>query len=141
MQVRQGLAQLGLRSLDELVGPRQLPTLYNHCCISHFKPVTPLFTPFCVLFSCTQVRQGLAQLGLRSLDELVGHANYLQQRDAPLAKTSGLDLSFLTTFAGESGASSIRIAQAVHSNGPQLDDEILADKAVQDAIRSQVRVI
>uniref|UniRef100_A0A383V5K3 glutamate synthase (ferredoxin) n=1 Tax=Tetradesmus obliquus TaxID=3088 RepID=A0A383V5K3_TETOB len=88
-------------------------------------------------FVAEEVRQGLAQLGLRSLDELVGHANCLQQRDAPLAKTSGLDLSFLTTFAGESGASSIRIAQAVHSNGPQLDDEILADKEVQDAIRSQ----
>jgi glutamate synthase (ferredoxin) len=86
-----------------------------------------------------QVRQGLAQLGLRSLDELVGHADYLQQRDAPLAKTSGLDLSFLTTYAGDSGTSSIRIAQAVHSNGPQLDDEILADKDVQNAIRTQVR--
>jgi glutamate synthase (ferredoxin) len=85
------------------------------------------------------VRQGLAQLGLRSLDELVGHADYLQQRDAPLAKTSGLDLSFLTTYAGDSGTSSIRIAQAVHSNGPQLDDEILADKDVQNAIRTQVR--
>jgi glutamate synthase (ferredoxin) len=87
----------------------------------------------------SQVRQGLAQLGLRSLDELVGHADYLQQRDAPLAKTSGLDLSFLTTYAGDSGTSSIRIAQAVHSNGPQLDDEILADKDVQNVIRTQVR--
>jgi glutamate synthase (ferredoxin) len=86
-----------------------------------------------------QVCQGLAQLGLRSLDELVGHADYLQQRDAPLAKTQGLDLSFLTTYAGDSGTSSIRIAQAVHSNGPQLDDEILADKDVQTAIRTQVR--
>lgn len=35
----------------------------------------------------TQVRAGLAELGLRSLDELVGHADYLQQRDTPLAKT------------------------------------------------------
>jgi glutamate synthase (ferredoxin) len=43
----------------------------------------------------------LAQLGLKSLDELVGHADFLQQRDTPLAKTSGLDLSFLTTYAGK----------------------------------------
>lgn len=35
-----------------------------------------------------QVRAGLAQLGLRSLDELVGRADYLKQRDTPLAKTS-----------------------------------------------------
>jgi len=34
-----------------------------------------------------QVRAGLAQLGLRSLDELIGRADYLQQRDTPLAKT------------------------------------------------------
>lgn len=36
----------------------------------------------------SQVRAGLAQLGLRSLDELVGRADYLKQRDTALAKTS-----------------------------------------------------
>jgi hypothetical protein len=50
---------------------------------------------------------------------------------------AGLDLSFLTTYAGPSGRSSVRLAQAVHSNGPVLDDEILADKDVQEAIRTQ----
>lgn len=45
--------------------------------------------------------------------------------------TGGLDLSFLTTYAGPSGKSSVRLAQAVHSNGPVLDDEILADKEVR----------
>lgn len=49
----------------------------------------------------------------------------------------GLDLSFLTTYAGPSGKSSVRLAQAVHSNGPVLDDEILADKEVREAIRTQ----
>lgn len=42
-----------------------------------------VFPPFFL-----QVRAGLAQLGLRSLDELVGRADFLQQRDTPLAKTS-----------------------------------------------------
>jgi len=54
-----------------------------------------------------------------------------------LCCTAGLDLSFLTTYAGPCGVSSVRLAQAVHSNGPVLDDEILADKEVQAAIRSQ----
>ena len=36
----------------------------------------------------SQVRAGLAELGLRSLDELIGRADYLKQRDTPLAKTS-----------------------------------------------------
>ncbi len=58
-----------------------------------------------------QVRAGLAALGLRSLDELVGRADFLRQRDMALAKTAGLDLSFVTTYAGETGASSTRRAQ------------------------------
>ena len=44
---------------------------------------------------------GLARLGMRSLDELVGRADLLHQKDdLQLGKTSGLDMSFLTTYAG-----------------------------------------
>lgn len=68
-------------------------------------------------FVAEEVRAGLASMGLRSLDELIGRADYLRQRKVQLAKTSGLDLSFLTTYAGASAASSTRRAQAVHSNG------------------------
>ena len=60
---------------------------------------------------CPQVRQGLAAMGLRSLDELIGRADLLKQRDMELAKTSGLDLSFVTTYAGETGKSSDRRSQ------------------------------
>ena len=82
------------------------------------------------------MRVGLSELGLRSLDELVGRADVLVQRTRPLAKTSHLDLSFLTSYAGPSGSSSSRIAQAAHSNGPVLDDRMLADPEVQDAIKN-----
>ena len=58
-----------------------------------------------------QVRAGLAALGLRSLDDLVGRADLLKQRDIKLAKTSALDLSFVTTYAGETGKSSDRRKQ------------------------------
>jgi glutamate synthase (ferredoxin) len=91
-------------------------------------------------FVAEEVRAGLAELGYRSMDELIGRADVLKQRDVRLGKTTGLDLSFLTTFAGESGASSKRIAQAVHDNGPQLDDEILADPAVTAAIKNETSV-
>jgi hypothetical protein len=64
------------------------------------------------------VRAGLASLGLRSLDELVGRADLLAQRDMQLAKTDGLDLSFVTTYAGETGASSTRRAQCAFSLSP-----------------------
>lgn len=60
-----------------------------------------------------QVRSGLAAMGLRSLDELVGRADMLKQRDMALAKTDGLDLSFVTTYAGETGASSKRRAGCI----------------------------
>lgn len=44
---------------------------------------------------------GLARLGMRSLDELVGRADLLRQKsDLQLGKTSHLDMSFLTTYAG-----------------------------------------
>lgn len=64
-------------------------------------------------FVAEEVRAGLAALGLRSLDGLVGRADLLRQRDLPLAKTSGLDLSYITTFAGATRPSSERAAQEV----------------------------
>lgn len=88
-------------------------------------------------FVAEEVRGGLAELGLRSLNDLIGRADLLRQRERSLAKTSGLDLSFLTTYAGETGSSLVRLNQEVHDNGPQLDDEILADPAIQKAIETE----
>ncbi|MEW5312720.1 MAG: hypothetical protein WDW38_004333 [Sanguina aurantia] len=91
-------------------------------------------------FVAEEVRNGLADMGYKSLDELIGRADLLAQRAAPMAKTSGLDLSFLTTYAGPSGSSSSRRLQAVHENGAVLDDEILEDKEVMDAIINEKTV-
>ncbi|KAL3156941.1 hypothetical protein ABBQ38_001200 [Trebouxia sp. C0009 RCD-2024] len=93
-------------------------------------------------FVAQEVRMGLARLGMRSLDELVGRADLLRQKeDLQLGKTTHLDMSFLTTFAGhEPGNSTQRRNAEVHSNGPCLDDEILADPEVQDAIKNEGKV-
>jgi len=92
-------------------------------------------------FVAEEVRATLAQLGYKSLDDVIGRADLLVQRkDAKLAKTQGLDLSFLTTYAGPSGRSSERIASAVKSNGPVIDDRILADEAIMDAIKNEKTV-
>jgi hypothetical protein len=57
---------------------------------------------------------GLAELGLRSLDELIGRADLLKQRsNLKLAKTQGLDLSFIMSYAGVTGPSSVRSKQEV----------------------------
>eukprot|EP00200_Dunaliella_tertiolecta_P000313 CAMPEP_0202365904 /NCGR_PEP_ID=MMETSP1126-20121109/16736_1 /ASSEMBLY_ACC=CAM_ASM_000457 /TAXON_ID=3047 /ORGANISM="Dunaliella tertiolecta, Strain CCMP1320" /LENGTH=1645 /DNA_ID=CAMNT_0048960861 /DNA_START=31 /DNA_END=4971 /DNA_ORIENTATION=+ len=92
-------------------------------------------------FVAEEVRADLAKLGYRSMDEIIGRADLLRQRqDLKLSKTAGLDLSYLTTYAGPCGLSSERIKQAAHSNGPQLDDEILADPEVMDAIKNDKTV-
>eukprot|EP01025_Chloroclados_australasicus_P037806 TRINITY_DN3866_c0_g1_i1.p1 TRINITY_DN3866_c0_g1~~TRINITY_DN3866_c0_g1_i1.p1 ORF type:complete len:1631 (-),score=271.67 TRINITY_DN3866_c0_g1_i1:306-5198(-) len=83
-----------------------------------------------------EVRLELARLGLRSMDELIGRADLLRQREKVMPKTEGLDLSFLTTFAGATEASSSRIASETHSNGPILDDDILQDQELLAAIES-----
>ncbi len=85
------------------------------------------------------MRAGLAKMGYKSLDEVIGRADLLQQRkDARLSKTQGLDLGFLTTYAGPSGSTSKqRIAAAPHSNGPVVDDVILQDEAIQVSARGR----
>lgn len=51
-------------------------------------------------FIAEEIRAGLASLGMRSLDDLTGRSDLLRQRDHPLSKTTGLDLSFISRFVG-----------------------------------------
>ncbi|CAD7701884.1 unnamed protein product [Ostreobium quekettii] len=89
-------------------------------------------------FVAEEVRCGLADLGLRSLDELIGRADLLQQRGVALAKTTHLDLSFVTTYAGPPGVSSERLRMATHENGEGLwDDRVLAEPDVLDCIENE----
>ena len=71
-------------------------------------------------FVAEEVRIGLAELGLKSLDDLIGRADLLKQRDLQLAKTQGLDLSFITSYAGVTGPSSVRSKQEVRVAFPAL---------------------
>ena len=67
-------------------------------------------------FVAEEVRIGLAELGLKSLDDLIGRADLLKQRDLQLAKTQGLDLSYIMSFAGATGPSSVRSNQEVRQS-------------------------
>jgi glutamate synthase (ferredoxin) len=91
-------------------------------------------------FVAEEIRAGLASLGMRNLDELTGRSDLLRQRDHPLAKTNGLDLSFITKYAGPSQSYSNRVNAETHGNGKVLDDEILADPEVMEAIKSEGNV-
>ncbi|MEL7314641.1 MAG: glutamate synthase large subunit [Cyanobacteria bacterium J06559_3] len=89
-------------------------------------------------FVAEEVRSLLARLGYRSLTEITGRTDLLTQRtDVQLAKTDALTLSALLDLPD------VRTDRAwlnhgdVHSNGPVLDDELLADADIQQAIAQQ----
>lgn len=89
-------------------------------------------------FVAEEVRQTLARMGYRSMDEIIGRADLLQQRNHAVKKTKHLDMSYLTRCPGlPESTSSERIAQEAHSNGPVFDDQLLADKDISDAIRDE----
>ena len=125
-------------------------------------PGTPDHIANFMLFVAEEVRTIIAALGYRSLDEVIGRSDLLrpraenavrtnvpqpamasQQRREPkpkqLAKTSFIDLSgfFLDERPEESGRLSwvgAKRDSPAHSNGPVLDDEILADPDVAAVI-------
>jgi glutamate synthase (ferredoxin) len=89
-------------------------------------------------FVAEEVRSLLAHLGYRSLNDIIGRADLLTLRSsATLAKTSALNLDALTQLPDTRQNRSWLTHAAVHSNGPVLDDEILASPAVQQAIAQQ----
>lgn len=93
-------------------------------------------------FIAEEVRSLLAHLGYRSLNEVIGRADLLTHRaGAQLTKTTGLNLDCLTQLPDTRSDRSWLNHDDVHSNGPVLDDEILADADVQAAIQNQATVI
>jgi len=94
------------------------------------------------LFVAEETRQLLAKLGYRSLNEIIGRADLLSPRtDVDLAKTGMLNLDCLTTDMPDTkGDRSWLDHGEVNSNGPVLDDEMLADTEIKAAIANQNEV-
>ncbi|MEO0867753.1 MAG: glutamate synthase-related protein, partial [Cyanobacteria bacterium J06642_11] len=89
-------------------------------------------------FVADEVRALLAHLGYRSLTEVIGRADLLTPRaEASLAKTQGLVLDIITQLPDTKSDRSWLDHGDVHSNGPVLDDQLLADADIQQAIASQ----
>ena len=88
-----------------------------------------------------EVRSLLAHLGYPHLQDIIGRADLLTPRaEARLSKTQGLDLQTLVNLPDVRQDRQWLDHQGVHSNGPVLDDAILADPAVQRAIHDQGQV-
>lgn len=92
------------------------------------------------LYVAEEVRGILAQLGYEKLDDIIGRTELLRPRRVSIMKTQQLDLSFLLSSVGLPKLSSTAIrAQDVHSNGAVLDDILLSDPEISDAIEHEKR--
>ncbi|XP_076958239.1 ferredoxin-dependent glutamate synthase 1, chloroplastic/mitochondrial-like [Bidens hawaiensis] len=90
------------------------------------------------LYVAEEVRSTLAQLGYEKLDDIIGHTELLRPRDISLVKTQHLDLSYVLSNVGFPKWSSTTIRkQEVHSNGPVLDDILLSDPEISEAIENE----
>jgi glutamate synthase (ferredoxin) len=83
-----------------------------------------------------EVRVTLAGLGFKTLDEVLGRMDLLKERPVHLSKVKNLDLSFFLDGAGTAADRSWVSARSLsaHSNGPVLDDEMVADSDIEQAI-------
>jgi glutamate synthase (ferredoxin) len=92
-------------------------------------------------FIAEEVRSLLARLGYRSLAEIIGRTDLLTTRpEAKIAKTQALNLNCLLQLPDTRENRSWLVHEEVHSNGPVLDDQLLADTEIQAAIRQQSTV-
>ncbi|KAF8043734.1 hypothetical protein BT93_A1910 [Corymbia citriodora subsp. variegata] len=90
------------------------------------------------LYVAEEVRGMLAQLGYEKLDDVIGRTELLKPRDISLVKTQHLDLSYIVSSVGLPKWSSSEIRnQEVHTNGPVLEDVVLADPEISDAIENE----
>lgn len=79
-----------------------------------------------------EVREHMAALGVRKLDELIGHTSYLRQRELPdHPKANLIDLSRILNDVGAAAGQDLpRICLRDRNDGlhePPLDDQIIAD--------------
>ncbi|NER81388.1 MAG: glutamate synthase subunit alpha, partial [Leptolyngbya sp. SIO1D8] len=89
-------------------------------------------------FIAEEVRSLLARLGYRSLSEITGRTDLLTQRtEVTLTKTDALNLSALLNLPNVQHERAWLDHGEIHSNGPVLDDEMLADADIQSAIAQQ----
>lgn len=92
-------------------------------------------------FIAEEVRHILAHLGYRNLSEIIGRSDLLKVREnVNLAKTKSLQLDTLLHLPDVKTDRSWLEHESVHSNGPVLDDELLADSAISRAINDQIAI-
>ena len=89
-------------------------------------------------YMAEEVREILSMLGYRNLKEITGLTSLLKFNNSFLVKTSNLDLSVILNHKDSNQF--LNFYDSVHSNGLVLDDKILEDINIVNAINSQLNV-
>ncbi|GMH20196.1 hypothetical protein Nepgr_022037 [Nepenthes gracilis] len=85
-----------------------------------------------------EVRGLMAQLGYEKLDDVIGRTDLLRPKDISLMKTQHLDLGYILSSVGLPKLKSTAIRnKETHINGPVLDDKLLLDPEIADAIENE----
>ena len=93
------------------------------------------------LYVAEEVRQLLSVLGVARLEDLIGRSELLQPRVVSLAKTASLDLScLLDPIPAAADRTWLQHEAEAHSNGPVLEDQLLADPELVAAIETHGRL-
>ncbi len=89
------------------------------------------------LFIAEEVRQIMSILGARKLDDIIGRVDLLEQRNIQLSKTKSIDLSCLLK-SNQLTPDRTWISPKVqaHGNGPILEDKLLEDIEIVNAIKN-----
>ncbi len=104
-------------------------------------PGTPEHVVNFFYFVAQEVQSLLAKLGYKSIADIIGRGDLLTMRaGVKLTKTQAINLDCLIKLPDTKTDRTFLIHGDVHTNGPVLDDEMLADAEIQSAIANQTSV-
>nr|QCI06864.1 glutamate synthase [Halydictyon mirabile] len=90
------------------------------------------------IFLAEEVRFILAQLGFNSLKDIIGLTSLLNYDFYKVSKTNHLNLDILLNKSNSN--KSIKLHDTVHGNGKVLDDILLEDSSILNAINNQLNI-
>ncbi len=95
-------------------------------------------------FIAEEVRQIMSVLGVSKIEDLIGRTDFLEQRKVDLLKTKSLDLSCLLgpikKVEKYANRSWLIHSEKAHNNGETLEEELLRNVQLNQAIEQQKRI-
>jgi len=93
------------------------------------------------IFIAEEVRQLMSILGVSRLEDLIGRSDLLTTREVNLAKTNAIDLSCLLEPIKQSEDRSwLSHEHSAHGNGQVLEDQLINDPDLMNAINTHSRI-